>query len=341
MGKYLLAVFALSFLALFAFPVVAMNADMPPLPDENAAVSAYPTTVNPQITESAPQTFASNPAGVVSRAQAIRDRVINAVQARNQIPANATLIKNQIAERVRQATAIQAQDIRQTEAFILQARQVVATLNATQKRQLANVVYGFVNSSLDNRVEVANKLESRGLDPVKVEAYSVSVEAIKAQIVSANSTQERRRLVVQANREWAKFKRDVVRAAAWVRIRNATDKAQAALDRIEGLTAKLAQNGTNTTRLENIAGRVQNRIDAARQQNITLRQAEWRLAYARDGLAHLANQVKRAVRTQAVEELSEQAEPAELAVEDPVEAVPEAVTATAEPSPSANAAGAQ
>lgn len=340
MGKYLLAVFALSFLALFMMPVSAANADMPPLPDENMATGAYPTSVNGQITDSVTQN-APSPAGVVSRAQAIKDRIANAVQAGNIKPANATLIKSQIAERIQQATAIRAQDIRQTEAFILQAGQVIGTLNATQKRQLATVVYGFVNSSLDNRVSVANRFEARGLDPAKVEAYSASVDAIKAEIISANSTQERRRLVVQANREWAAFKRDVVKAAAWARIRNATDKAQAVLDKIDALIARLAANGTNTTRLEDIAGRVQGRIDAARQQNITLRQSEWRLAYARDGLAHLANQVRRAVKAQAVEELPEQAEPAELAVEDPVETGQETAATTGEPTTVANATGTQ
>jgi hypothetical protein len=325
------------FLALFVTPVVAVNSEMPPLPSDDGAVATV--SANAQIGQVTP--LARPNAVVASRAQAIKDRIINAVNVRANANVTVAAVHAQIAERARTAAAVRAQDVRQTETFLLQAAALVKSLNATQRQQLATVVYGFVNSSLDNRVQVAEKLGDRGLDPAKVDAYSASVDAIKAQIAAANSTAERRKLVVEANREWAAFKRDVVKSAAWARIRNATDKAQAALDRMNALIAKLAQNGTNTTLLENIAGRVQNRINAARQQNITLRQAEWRLAFARDGLSHLAAQIKRVVKAQQAEEMPEQAEPAELAVEDAAEAAPEAVSATPSPAAEANATATQ
>jgi len=356
MGKNLITVFVIAMLVTFALPVSAMQPNapqapdgnptpmlgaagpndesgMPPMPNQNVTVGAFPTSVNDQITDSVTQA-----APIASRAQLVRERIASAIRARN-ATVNATMIKSQIMERAKLAVAVKAQDLRQTESFLLQARQVIGTLNATQKRQLANVVYGFVNSSLENRVQTAYKLEQRGIDPEKVAAYNASVEALKAQIMAANSTQERRMLVNQANREWATFKKDVVKEKARDRLVNATDKAQVALDRINELITKLSQNGTDTSKLVNISARVQNRIDAARQQNNTLRQMEWRLAFARDGLAHLAAQVKRVIKAQAVEELAEQAEPAELAVDDPVEAETEAVAET--PTPAANATESQ
>jgi len=344
-------IFAIAMLAVFALPVSAMDSNMPPapdnnitpllgavqngtgpglppMPDENATVGAFPTSVNDQITDSVTQAAPR----AASRAQVIRDRIANAVQARN-ATVNASMIRDRIAERARLAVAVKAQDIRSTEAFLLQARQVVGTLNATQKRQLANMVYGFVNSSLQNRVQTAYRFGQRGIDPAKVEAFNASMEALKAQIAAANSTQERRRLVNQANREWAAFKQDVVKEAARNRLLNATGKAQAALGKLNTIIAGLAANGTDTTKLVNMSARVQDRINAANEGNITLRQMEWRLAYARDGLAHLAAQVKRAVKAQAAEGLVDEAEPTELASEDAVE--PEAAPAT--PTPVANA----
>jgi len=337
MGKFSYALFACALLALFVAPVSAMqpnaqepmNGDptpvlgaagpndgpgMPPTPNENATVGAYPTSVNDQITDSVTQAAPSES----SRAQLVRNRIANAVQARN-AAVNASMIRDKIAERARLSVAVKAQDTHSTEAFILQARQVMGTLNATQKRQLANVVYGFVNSSLQNRVQTAYRFEQRGIDPAKVEAFNESMEALKAQSAAANSTQERVRLVNQANRQWTAFKQDVVKEAARNRLLNATGKAQAALDKLDTIIANLAANGTDTSKLENISARVQNRINAANEGNITLRQMEWRLAFARDGLAHLAAQVRNAVRKQAIEDLADEVEPEELAVEDAAE----------------------
>jgi len=339
MGKFSYALFACALLALFVAPVSAMQ------PNEQEPMNGNPTPMlgaagpndgpgTPPMPGEGPQMTGignafngtapgNNTVGAgVSRAQLIRNRIANAVQARN-ATVNASMIRDKIAERARLAVAVKAQDLRQTENFLLQARQVMGTLNATQKRQLANVVYGFVNSSLQNRVQTAYRFEQRGIDPAKVEAFNASMEALKAQIAAANSTQERVRLVNQANRQWTAFKQDVVKEAARNRLLNATGKAQAALDKLNTIIANLAANGTDTSKLENISARVQNRINAANEGNITLRQMEWRLAFARDGLAHLAAQVRNAVRKQAIEDLADEVEPEELAVEDAAEeAVP-------------------
>ena len=245
------------------------------------------------------------------------------------------------------------QDARQTEELLVQANGFLKNLNSTQHQKLAMAVFGFINKSLENRVDAASRFETRGMNPAMFADYNASVEDIKDRIMSANSSQERRMLINQANREWADFKKMVVKQAALARVLNATVKAQAALDKLNVIISNLSQNGVNTTKLENISNRVQKRIDAARQQNITLRQAEWNLAYARDGLVHLANQVRRAVRADPVEDMQERKEPKGLDVEDetditmprptitPTPTATVEATATPTPTPVANATASQ
>lgn len=347
----MISVFAIVMLAVFALPVSAMDANM--APDNNIAPGNAPN-----LDDSAPpmppseqhqvagenrfnNTTPENGASIQPRDQNIRDRARNATNDSRPDALNATNVRERIDQRVTEFDATRDSHQRisnttDTQSFILQANAFANTLNATQRQQFNQLIFGFLNQSMDNRIDVANRFGVRGADNATVQEYINASEGLKAQIAAANSTQERRKLVNQANREWADFKKDVVKKAARDRILNATDKAQAALGKLNAIIANLSANGTDTAKLENMSALVQNRIDKAREQNITLRQAEWRLAYARNGLAHLANQVKRAINASPVDDLQERAEPANLAVEDAVE--PE-VPAT--PTTVANATGSQ
>jgi len=341
MDKCLIPIFAIAMLAVFALPVSAMESNLPPAPDGNATpmLGAAPNGTEPGLPPmpgESPQMAdgvkrngtASDISSIQPRDQNIRDRVRNVTNApiiREAI--NATNVKDRLGQRVKEFNEARRENPQRpmnntsdVQSFILQAKAFTNTLNQTQRQQFNQLIFGFLNQSMDNRIEVAMKFGARkGTDNATITEFLNRSEELKAQIAAANSTQERRRLVNQANREWAAFKRDVVKEAARDRITNATDRAQAALDKLDAIIANLTANGTDTTKLENISARVQNRIDRAREQNITLRQSEWRLAFARDGLAHLAAQVKRAVKAQAIEEMPEKTEPAGLAVEDVIE----------------------
>ncbi len=345
MVKLSYALFAFFVLALFVMPVSAMQSNTPlphgrsnatlAFPGLNATRGAHPITANPQ-----------NANSVINE---IRNRFAEAGRpiALNTSDINATI--GQRLDRIQNRD----QDARQTEELLVQANGFLKNLNSTQHQKLAMAVFGFINKSLENRVDAASRFETRGMNPAMFADYNASVEDIKDRIMSANSSQERRMLINQANREWADFKKMVVKQAALARVLNATVKAQAALDKLNVIISNLSQNGVNTTKLENISNRVQKRIDAARQQNITLRQAEWNLAYARDGLVHLANQVRRAVRADPVEDMQERKEPKGLDVEDetditmprptitPTPTATVEATATPTPTPVANATASQ
>ncbi|MFA6330062.1 MAG: hypothetical protein WCX64_05275 [Candidatus Micrarchaeia archaeon] len=361
MDRYLMPIFAIAMLAVFALPAYAMESNVPPAPDVNVTpiLAAAPNGTEPGLPPMPGERPAMNgtPTGTrfngtaqangtailpSTRAQAIRDRVVNAINGTMREMINASNVKALVAQRVKEFDDAKhlalTTPMNDTQAFILQVKDFADTLNATQRNQFNQMVFGFLNQSMDNRIGVANRFGTRGTDNATIEAYINSTEQLKAQIAAANSTKQRRDLVLQANRQWAEFKKDVVKEAARDRILNATDKAQAALGKLDAIIANLAQNGTDTAKLVNISARVQLRITAASEQNITLRQAEWRLAYARDGLAHLAAQVKRAVKAEAVEDLQEQAEPAGLDVEDAVETGP---VATTMPTTVANATASQ
>jgi|GEM_PF-1837631 len=362
MGKNTITFIAMAMLAVFALPACAMNGNMPPLPEDNMTpmLGAAPTGEDPgmppmpgerpqmngmplnRFNGTAPGNNMTIPP--VGRVQAIRDRIMNATNGLIREIINASNVRALVAQRVDEfndarhaAVARPINNTQDTQSFILKAKEFANTLNQTQRQQFNQLVFGFLNQSMDNRIDVALRFGVKGAGNATVEAFLNNYEDLKDQIAAANSTQERRRLVNQANREWAAFKKDVVREAARDRILNATAKAQGALDKINVIIANLTANGTDTAKLVNISARVQLRINAASEQNITLRQAEWRLAYARDGLAHLAAQVKRVVKAGTAEDLQDETEPAELAIDDAVE--PESPAAT--PTPVANATATQ
>ncbi|MFA5246345.1 MAG: hypothetical protein WC408_00455 [Candidatus Micrarchaeia archaeon] len=340
MNKIPMAIFALALLALFVLPVAATS-DLPPAPNADAnqtITSGEPNSLDPGVPPAKPGqrprgvgtavgnklngTVPQNNAAIQpqNRAQIIRDRVVGAIISRNET-VNASTIKAIVANRIKafdEAKQVRARinNTQDTQAFLLSARAFANTLNATQRQQLTRLAFGFINQSMDNRIDVAQKFGSRGMDNATINAYITASLALKEQIALANSTKARRDLVVSANRQWAKFKRDVVKDKVRDRLANATAKASYALEKLNAIIAQLNSNGTDTARLENISAKYQLRISRALEQNITIRQQEWRLAFARDGLAHLAAQVKAAVKKQTITDLPEETEPTELAIDD-------------------------
>lgn len=229
---------------------------------------------------------------------------INA-EARVQVRTN--LIEEQAA--LRQTRVEAREQVRET---VISARANWTGLNTTQKVVAKIAVYKFVNATIDSRLDVASRLETRGADAELVANFTGFAQAQKERIAEAKNASQKRALVAQLNLQWNEFRRENAKSVIAERLSNATQIARNALTKIDGVIAALKANGTDTQTLEAISARVELRIEAASASNITLRQMAWRIGYAKRGLQFLYVQVKRAVAGQVPEDMTDEAEPAGL-----------------------------
>ena len=186
------------------------------------------------------------------------------------------------------------------------------SLNSTEKAELRTHVLEVLQNGFDNRISLAGSMEDKGADSALVSGFIAFANAQKERFSQATTNGERKTLIVEFNNKWRDFVRDVAKKTVSKKVQQRLAQAKEILAKLNQAIAKLKSNGTDVARLEDISAKVAARIDAASQDNITVRQAAWRLAAVHRGLVHLRNSIMRAARGQAVEPIAVEAEPAGL-----------------------------
>ncbi len=315
---------ALFFLALMAVPALADdgNATAVPTIEATPAVTVQPdsgtptATVEPGLT---PPVFADKSArgGVVAR----RPVVTVVANARERVQA--------ARERVQEAK----QRIEDRAVRVNELRSRAKSLNSIEKAELRTHVLESLQNGFDQRISLAGSMEEKGADSVLVSGFVAFANAQKERFSQATTNAERKTLIVEFNKKWRDFVRDVAKKTVSKKVQQRIAQSKELLAKLDGAIARLKANGTGVARLEDISAKVAARIDAASQNDITVRQAAWRLASVHRGLVHLRNSIMRAARGQAVEPIAAEAEPSGLS--SPGEATVEAPADVAGQQPAA------
>ncbi len=226
-------------------------------------------------------------------------------------------------------------------------------LNAADKKLFRDHVFARLSAEFNKRIRALDALEVRATAADSTEALSLIsetrayLEQKRDEFKATNDTAVRKQIVIDVNKKWNEFKRDIAKLLLKRHIDAGVQKALDALNRLDGVIANMSAKGYDTTRLEQFSTIIENRINSVTEaaDNGSIKLATWRLAHLRGLLGKLKAAIHRVLNGQEVELPEEENEPpSESAIDDEGDDISEAtptpvptVAPTATPAPTAAA----
>jgi hypothetical protein len=181
-------------------------------------------------------------------------------------------------------------------------------LNDTEKQEYLLKARDFIQSSFDQRIATAMRLELEGADAQLVKEFVDYAKGEKAKFLNATTNDARRQIVAEFNAKWREFAKNAEKNILEKKLQKAVDAGKDALTRANDVISQLEARGYDTTKLEAISAEVAKRYELAAESK-TIRQAAWRLGYAKRGLAHLHVAIQRMLNKQEAQDLRTEDEP--------------------------------